>query len=88
MSRVHVSEQITSCVRRSEETPKYGAGQGIEWSGQSCSATLNTISNAMNDNCKGIKFQNPTGKITVETFGDYFLTILSTELTKQERKQI
>jgi len=33
-----------SCVKKSKSSPKYGAGQGIGWSGQSCTATLNTIS--------------------------------------------
>ena len=41
-------------IKKSEHTPKYGAGQGIGWSGQSCMATLNTVSKAMEMKCKGM----------------------------------
>ena len=53
----------TTYTKKSLESPKYGAGQGIGWSGQACAATLNIISNAMEDNCKGLKFVSPNKKI-------------------------
>jgi len=60
-------------IKKSKNTPKYGAGQGIGWSGQSCMATLNTVSKAMEMQCKGMIFTNPDGTIEIKTFGDYFV---------------
>jgi hypothetical protein len=70
-------------VKKSENNPKFGAGQGIGWSGQACNATLNIISNAMANNCKGMVFLSPSKAIRVSTFGDYFVD--DTELGTNEK---
>jgi len=69
-------------IKKDIGTAKYGAGQGIGWSGQACNATLNIICNAMKIKCKGMVFCNPDGSIRVETFGDYFVD--DTELGTNE----
>jgi len=70
-------------IKKDVGTAKYGAGQGIGWSGQACNATLNIICNAMKIKCKGMMvFCNPDGSIRVETFGDYFVD--DTELGTSE----
>ena len=60
-------------VKKTDEIPKYGAGQGIGWSGQACNATLNIIANAMTETCSGMKFVNPRRTVEIVTFGDYFV---------------
>ena len=61
------------CMKKTIEAPKYGVGQGIGWSGQACSATLNTICKAMETSCRGMKFVNPKKNIIINTFGDSFV---------------
>jgi hypothetical protein len=75
------------CVTKTHLTPKYGAGQGIGWSGQACTATLNTISTAMEDNCNGMIFVNPCRTIRLKTFGDYFVDDTSLGTNKKGKKK-
>jgi len=63
----------SQCIKKTAKNPKFGAGQGIGWSGQACSARLNIICNAMEDTCHGMKFVNPRQTIGVSTFRDYFV---------------
>jgi len=44
-------------MKKTNCTPKFGAGQGIGWRRQSCSATVNIISNAMEESCNGMKIR-------------------------------
>ena len=75
------------CVTKTQSTPKYGAGQGIGWSGQSCTATLNTISTAMEDNCNELIFVNPCQTIRLKSFGDYFVDETSLGTNEKEKKK-
>jgi len=77
-------------VKKSKSNPKFGAGQGIGWSGQACNATLNIISNVMTNSCKGMEFVSPSKEILVLTFGDYFVDDLEVGTNmrgKHERKR-
>jgi len=76
-----------ACVTKAHDNPKYGAGQGIGWSGQSCTATLNTISQAMDNTCNGMIFVNPAKTIKLKTFGDYFVDDVSLGTNSKGKKE-
>ena len=66
----------------SRDDPTHGSGQGIGWAGVKFTRMSDTISKVMQEQCVGMKFENPDKTLKVEKNGDIFVDDTALGVTK------